>query len=259
MGETVVDIRGAKLRLQRNGTGAPLLYLHGVQGILGWPPALERLAQRFDVLAPDHPGFGGSDAPDWIADVGDLAFFYLDVLEALQLNSVHLVGASLGGWIAMEMAIRSTARIESLTLTGAAGIRVAGVPRGDMFIGTPAELGRLLFADEKVAAERAVQWQATPALQESYDRNRYAAAKYTWQPRLYNPKLATWLHRIAVPTHIVWGESDRLIPPAHATALQSLIKGAQLTMLPGSGHLVALEQPQLFADTVAQFIERLRP
>jgi pimeloyl-ACP methyl ester carboxylesterase len=259
LSETIIEIQGTKLRLQRGGAGAPLLFLHGVQGLMGWPPALERLAQRFDVVAPDHPGFGGSDAPPWIEDVGDLAFFYLDTLEALDLADVHLVGTSLGGWIAMEMAIRSTARIASLTLAGAAGIHVKGVSRGDMFIGTPAELGRLLFADEKVAADRAAQWQATSALQETYDRNRYAAAKYTWQPRLYNPKLATWLHRIVVPTHIVWGEGDQLIPPAHATALHSLIKGAQVTMLAGCGHLIAVERPDLFADTVSQFIERLRP
>ena len=257
MSETIIEIRGAKLRLQRRGTGAPLLFLHGVQGLLGWPAALERLAQRFDVMAPDHPGFGGSDAPSWIDDVGDLAFFYLDALEALDLAEVHLVGASLGGWIALEMAIRSTARIASLTLAGAAGIHVKDVPRGDMFIGTPAELGRLLFADEKVAAERAAQWQATPALQETYDRNRYAAAKYTWQPRLYDPRLAKWLHRVDVPAHVVWGEADWLIPAAHAEALCRHLGGAQLTMLPGVGHLCDIEQPAAFAAAVISFIAGL--
>ena len=258
MNESFIEIRGAKLRLRRAGKGAPLLFLHAVQGMPAWPPSLERLAEQFDVLAPDHPGFGLSDAPDWIDDVGDLSFFYLDLLEALDLQSVHLVGASLGGWIALEMAIRSTARIKSLTLAGAAGIRVEGVARGDMFIGTPAELSKLLYADERVATNWAAQWQATPALQEMYDRNRHAAAKYTWQPRLHNPKLAKWLHRIDVPTHIIWGESDRLIPPAHAVALKGMIAGAQVTMLPG-GHLLPIEQPDLFADTVSHFIARLRP
>jgi len=256
--ESFIDLRGAKLHLYRAGKGVPLLFLHAVDGILAWPPYLERLARRFDVVAPDHPCFGQSDAPDRIADVGDLGFFYLDLLDALDLRDVNVVGASLGGWIALEMAIRSTARIKSLTLVGAAGLRVAGVPRGDMFIGTPAELGRLLFADEKAAANWNAQSQASPAAQEIYDRNRAAAAKYTWQPRLYNPKLADWLHRIDVPTHIIWGEQDKLIPPAHATALQALIPGAQVTMLPG-GHLLPTERPDLLADTVSQFIERLRP
>jgi pimeloyl-ACP methyl ester carboxylesterase len=258
LSETFINIRGAQLHVHRAGKGAPLLFLHGVQGMPGWLPSLERLAGRFDVLAPDHPGFGRSDAPDWIDDVGDLSFFYLDLLAALDIKEVHVVGASLGGWIALEMAIRSTARIKSLTLASAAGIRVEGAARGDMFIGTPAELGRLLFADEQVAASWATEWQASPTLQEIYDRNRHAAAKYTWQPRLYNPKLAKWLHRIDVPTHVIWGESDRLIPPAHAVALKELIRGAEVTMLPG-GHLLPIERPDLFVDTVSRFIERLRP
>lgn len=258
MSETFIDIRGAKLHLRRAGEGKPLLFLHGVQGMPNWLPALAHLAERFDVLAPDHPGFGRSDAPDWIDDVPDLGFFYLDLLEALDLKDVHVVGASLGGWIAMEMAIRSTARIESLTLAGTAGIRVEGAARGDMFICTPAELGRLLFADEAVAGRWAAQWQATPELQETYDKNRYAAARYTWQPRLYNPKLAKWLHRIAVPVHIIWGEQDRLVPPAHAAALKELLPRAQVTMMPG-GHLLAIEQPERFAAAIATFIERPLP
>ncbi len=258
MNESFIEISGVKLHLRRAGKGAPLLFLHDVQGLPAWPQMLDRLAGQFEVLAPDHPGFGLSAAPDWIDDVGDLSFFYLDLLDALDLKGVHVVGASLGGWIALEMAIRSTARIKSLTLAGAAGIRVDGVARSDMFIGTPAELGRLLFAAEQVAAGWAAQWQATPALREIYDRNRHAAAKFTWQPRLYNPKLAKWLHRIGVPTHVIWGESDRLIPPAHAAALKGMIAGAQVTMLPG-GHLVAIEQPDLFADTVSHFIARLQP
>ncbi len=256
--ESRIDIRGAKLHLRRGGKGAPLLYLHGVQGLPASHKAIEQLSQRFDVLAPDHPGFGNSDTPDWIDDVSDLGFFYLDMLAALDLSSVHVVGASLGGWIAMEMAIRSTARIRSLTLADSAGIRVAGTPRADMFIANQAELGRLLFAGEGAAADWAAQWQTSPAALEAYDKNRHAAAKYTWQPRLYDPKLERWLHRIDVPTHILWGAEDRLIPPAHATALAALIPGASITMLPECGHMADIERPELFADTVSRFIERLR-
>src|SRR5690348_6678490 len=91
--ESRIDIRGVGLHLRGGGKGAPLLFLHGVQGLPAEVAALERLAQRFDVLAPDHPGFGRSDAPDWLDDVADLAFFYLDLLDALDLKDVHLVGA----------------------------------------------------------------------------------------------------------------------------------------------------------------------
>lgn len=257
--EASIDIRGAKLHLRRLGKGAPLLFLHGVQGLPASTETLESLAERFEVLAPDHPGFGHSDAPDWIDNVPDLGFFYLDLLDALDLKAVHVVGVSLGGWIAMEMAIRSTARIKSLILAAAAGIRAEGAARGDMFICSPAELGKLLFADERAAAAWSAQWQASPETLEAYDKNRYAAAKYTWQPRLYNPKLATWLHRIDVPTQIIWGESDKLIAPAHAAALKALIRDSEVAMVPGGGHMLDIDQPTRFADTVSRFIERLRP
>jgi pimeloyl-ACP methyl ester carboxylesterase len=257
--ESRIDVRGAQVNLRRGGKGAPLLFLHGVQGLPETAKALERLSQRFDVLAPDHPGFGASDAPDWIDDVPDLGFFYLDLLDALDLKAVNVVGVSLGGWIAMEMAVRSTARMRSLTLAGSAGIHVAGTPRGDMFIASQAELGKLLFADEKAAAAWAAQWQASAERQETYDKNRHAAAKYTWQPRLYDPRLEKWLHRIDLPTQILWGEADRLIPPAHAKALAGLIPRAEATMLPGCGHMIDIEQPDLLADAVSRFIERQRP
>lgn len=258
MTENFIDVRGAKLFFRSEGKGEALLFLHGVQGLPGWTKLLDLLAQRFEVLAPDHPGFGQSDSPDWIDDVPDLAFFYLDVLEALANGRVHIVGHSLGGWIAMEMAIRSTQSIMSLTLIDAAGIHVPGVPRGDMFIGPASALGQLFFADAAVGENWAAEWQATSALQEAYDKNRYAAAKYTWQPRLYNPKLEKWLHRIDVPTHVIWGEGDRLIPPQHAAALAAQIRGAERSMLPNAGHLIDIEQPDLLAQSIAGFIERLR-
>ena len=116
----------------------------------------------------------------------------------------------------------------------------------------------MLFADEGAGAQWFASWQATPGLMAAYDRNRAAAAKYTWQPRLYDPKLEHWLHRVGVPTHIVWGEADSLIPPAHAAALGKLVPGAATTLLPGCGHMLDIERPDLFAETVLRFIEGLR-
>lgn len=261
MNETFVEVRGAKLFLRRGGTGEPLLFLHGVHGLAGWTETLSRLAEHFTVIAPDHPGFGRSDAPDWIDNVDDLAFFYLDVLRQMADGRVHILGHSLGGWIAMAMAIRSTAQIQSLTLVDSAGISVPGVKRGDMFIGSPQETGRLLFAGEDAAARWAAAWQASDEIKEIYDMNRAAAAKYTWQPRLHDPRLMKWLHRIDVPVHIVWGEADWLIPAAHAEALQSAIGlgGAALTRLPGVGHLGDIEAPEKFAEAVIPFIAGLKP
>ena len=133
VGETIA-INGCKLALRRGGGGVPLIYLHGTDGLSEWPAMLDTLYENFDVVAPDHPGFGGSEAPAFIDDVSDLAYLYLDAIEQLGLKRLHLVGQSLGGWIALEMAVRSTARLRSLTLISAAGIHVKGVPKADIFI-----------------------------------------------------------------------------------------------------------------------------
>jgi pimeloyl-ACP methyl ester carboxylesterase len=254
LSETLVDIRGVKVNIRRGGAGAPLLFLHGPQGFAGSDAAVERLAQRFDVLAPDHPGFGKSDAADSLDDVPDLSFFYLDLLAALRLERVAVVGHSLGGWIALEMAVRSTARIRALVLAAPAGIRVPGVPRADMFIVSPDELARLLFAGDGAAPWSADQ-QGTPEQQDILDKNRFAAAKLCWQPRLFNPKLEKWLHRIDRPVRILWGESDRIIPPVYGGRLAELIPGASVATIPRAGHMLHVEAAEKFAEETRRFVE----
>ena len=253
-----VDVRGCKLHLRRGGRGESLMFLHGAQGLNGHEPGLEGLTANFDVIAPDHPGFGQSDLADVVDDIGDLALFYLDALDALELDQVHFVGQCIGGWLALEIAIRTTERIKSLVLVNSAGLRVKGVPRADMFVCSENELLKLLFAD-KGAAEWIAAWRASPEMEDIYDRNRAAAARYSWSPRLCNPKLDRWLHRIDVPTHIVWGAEDRVIPPAHASALKELIAGATMATLPNCAHMPHIEQPQAFATEISRFIRRAAP
>jgi pimeloyl-ACP methyl ester carboxylesterase len=254
MNPTTIDVRGCKLHVRRAGRGEPLLFLHGAQGLSDREPGLDALAREFDVIAPDHPGFGRSESSELIDDVGDLAFFYLDLIDALGLDQVHVVGQCIGGWVALEMAVRSTEQLKSLVLVNSAGILVRGVPRADMFICSQDELQKLLFANG--AADWLQAWRATPELEDIYDRNRAAAARFCWSPRLCNPKLERWLHRIDVPTHIIWGSEDRVIPKAYAEALQSLIAGATVATLPDCAHVPHVEQPQAFAGEVTQFIRR---
>src|SRR5258705_1872040 len=121
-----IAVNGCKLSFQRGGQGgrggqaAPLLYLHGTDGLAEWPAILDALVERFDVIVPDHPGFGASEVPAWVDDVSDVAYCYLDVIEALGLAGVHVVGQSLGGWIALEIAVGSAPRLRRLTLHAAA-------------------------------------------------------------------------------------------------------------------------------------------
>ncbi len=252
--ESTFDYNGSSVFLRRGGAGAPLLFLHGAGGIPDWLPFLDMLSEDFDVIAPDHPTFGRSGEPGWVEDVADMAYFYLDFLETNGLADVHLVGQSLGGWIALEMAIRNTSRIGTLTLVGAAGIRIKGQPAADIFIMDDEELARVLLVDEdRIQAMLAME--LTEEQQDTAIKNKVATARLGWQPRLFNPRLRKWMHRIDVPTHIVWGTADRLIPPSYAAEFQRLIRGSKVTMIEGSGHLPNIEQAEAFVDAVGGFLK----
>ena len=127
------EIRGFKMKVQEAGAGEPLLFLHGAGGS-NWSPMLDMLAEKYRVIAPEHPGFGRTQLPEWMMSIGDLALFYLDFMEAQGLNGVHLAGHSLGGWLTAEIAIRNTSRLKSVTLMAPAGIANPDAPFGDIFV-----------------------------------------------------------------------------------------------------------------------------
>src|ERR1043166_3786878 len=192
-----IEVLGFRLRYEEAGEGRPLLFLHGAAGF-EWSPLLDALGARHRVIVPEHPGFGRSQIPSWMMGIGDVAFFYLDVLRALDLRDVHLVGHSVGGWIAAELAIRSTGRLASLGLVAPMGVAHPEIGFGDIFLWTADEFARRQFHDEA----RAEEWRKTTALLgiDTLLQNRAALARLGWHPRLSNPQLPTWLHRIDVPT-----------------------------------------------------------
>ena len=247
-----VEIDGCRLHLQRGGTGTPLLFLHGASGGGTWLPFMEDLARDFDILAPEHPGFGLSDDPPWLDSVGDLAYFYLDLIERLGLDGVHLAGTSLGGWIAAEMAVRNTARIRSLTLVCAVGILADGRPVDDVFRLSPKEhLNRFCHDTESREARTKQLAAADPALQ---SRNKATVVRLAWKPRFHNPDLHKWLHRIDRPTRLIWGESDRIVPIEFGKAYRDLIRHSELIVLPRCGHAPYVEDPAGFSREIRRFI-----
>jgi pimeloyl-ACP methyl ester carboxylesterase len=249
--ESMVDCDGCRLLLRRAGRGAPLLFLHGANGFPGWLPFFETLAERFEVLAPDHPSFGRSTTPAWLDEVGDLAFFYLDLIDRLKLDWVHVVGHSMGGWVALEMAVRSPARLKTLTLLNSAGIRVKGKPIADILVMDRAETTRLAIADPALAAVQ-LAMPLTPEMEATVAQNRLAAARLAWQPRFFNPNLAKWLHRVTMPTRIVWGDRDGIVPPDYAAAFAALIPGSRVVMVEGTAHSPHVEKPEAVLAAIAE-------
>jgi pimeloyl-ACP methyl ester carboxylesterase len=251
--ETMLELRGTRIRVLRGGTGAPLLFLHGASGHVGWLPFLERLSQRFDVIAPEHPGFGVSDDPTWLNHPSDLAYFYLDLIDALKLEGVHLIGTSLGGWIAAELAIRNTSRLSSLTLVCAVGITADGETMDDMFPMSAEENAQRFYHDPEHVRRRLEGLAAADP--RVLVRNRSTVVRLAY-PNFVNPELAKWLHRIDVPTLLVWGENDGLVPPKFGEAYRRLIPGASLVVIPNAGHAPFEEQSEGFLACFSNFLSR---
>ena len=254
---TPISVRGCNIGLMRSGSGRPLLLLHGAGGGANWLPFMSDLAARHDVIVPEHPGFGGSDTPDWLDTIPDLANFYLDFLDQLDLNNVDLVGHSLGGWIAAELAARNTRRLASLTLVCSAGIHVKGVAQIDTFLSNDEQRVRDMFYDQKYA-DQMLKHAQDPALEDTHLKNRTTTAKLIWQPRAYDPHLHKWLHRIDVPTLLLWGANDKLFPKDYAFAFQKLITGSQVAVIPDCGHIPQVEQRPAFVAALEGFLEKKR-
>ena len=253
----MVTVAGARIRLFRGGpvrVGAPpLVFLHGAGGHTGWMPFLDELASRFDVFAPEHPGFGQSDDPPWLDEVGDLAYFTLDLLAALGLDHVHLMGTSLGGWIAAELAVRNTALLASLTLVGAVGITAGGEPIPDIFRMPVEENLRRFYADPERASRRLAALSGADMT--IVAKNRATVMRLAYRPRFHNPGLANWLHRIDVPTLLVWGANDGLVPLQFGEAYRGLIPGSRLVVLRDAGHAPFDEQKDAFLAAFRDFVD----
>jgi pimeloyl-ACP methyl ester carboxylesterase len=251
-----IAIQDIDLPVVRQGTGRPLLLLHGGDGPQGLVPLLTRLAERFDVIAPTHPGFAGTAIPEHFDTLEDLVYLYLDLLDALGLHDVLLMGLSMGGWVAAEIAVRNTSWLSKLILVDAVGIKPGDRDTRDIadIFGLPApEVAQRLWHDPAQAPSLA---SMTDEEVTRLAGDRLAHALYTWEPYMHNPKLRYRLHRINVPTLLLWGASDGVVPVAYAEAYRQLIPGARLVVIPEAGHLPHRERPDMVLQHVLAFVAR---
>jgi pimeloyl-ACP methyl ester carboxylesterase len=249
---TRIVVRDTPVDLLRDGSGWPLLFLHGAGAGGRWLTFHERLATRFDVLAPSHPGHGASPAAEWIEHISDLAFHYLDLLDTLGLERVHMVGASFGGWIAAEVATMASHRLRSLTLIDPVGIKLEEWIYPFLFGMELPQLVATVFHNPMAAIALAPSDMSLDTLAILYRQNT-ALARVAWNPYLYNPLLRRRLARITTPTLLCWGAHDRLAPLACAEAWRKEIPGAALRVFEESGHVPHLEEPDAVAAAVIEF------
>ena len=247
-----VRVAECSVNVMRGGKGPPLLFLHGAGGAGVWLPFMAALSEHYDVIVPDHPGFGRSDTPDWLDQLSDLAYFYLDFIEAL--DSTRCISSAIRSAAGSQPKSRSEAR------AGFARSRWSARPaftstacaKGDIFVWSQEERVRNLFVDQRFAEQRLAQ----PMTEEQGDiaiKNELSTADLAWQPRFHDPQLRKWLHRIDVPTLIVWGDGDKVFPEAYGEAYHRLIKGSRLEILPSCGHLPQVEKADAFVDLFTRF------
>jgi len=222
--EMIVD--GRRLSWRRAGTGPSLLYLHDAGADTLASPAFENLAGDHDVLLVDLPGYGRSEHPAGLRSAADVGRVLGRLIRALGTGPVHLAGTSLGGWFAAETAVAAPDQVASLLLVAAAGLQVPQDYLFELYLHTGGASPVASIVDLA------------------------AAAAVSWDPHSANPILLGRLPRIGCPTLVLWGEFDSLIPLAHGRAFSAAIPGARLSVCPGAGHLVALDQPEAFAEAI---------
>ncbi len=252
-----LTVHGVQLEIVERGQGRPIILLHGEDGLDPKAPFLDLLAAHGRVIAPSHPGFGHSPDAETIDTIDDLAYLYLDLLAEQDLREAIVIGFSLGGWIAAEMAVKSTDRLAKLVLVAPVGIKVGDretrdIP--DIFALRPDEVARLQYHDRAraVVDYTTLSDDALTVIA----RNREATALYGWEPYFHNPKLRQRLPRINIPTLLLWGASDRFITPGYyGAAYRDAIPGARLEIIERAGHFPHLEQPEAFVERVRKFLD----
>lgn len=252
--EESIVVSGATVRLYRAGKGTPLLFLHD-PFCPTWLPVHDQLAAQYEVLLPILPGFAGSEQSFEQFEIPeDLLFHHLDLCEALGLEHPVLAGASFGGWLAAELAVRYGASLKSLILIDAPGLRVPEAPTADVFGLDTTALRRAVFADPNadLALEILPETPQADAIVSTLLARRMLA-RFAWQfPD--NPRLCRNLERIKLPTLILWGERDGVVPPAHGRMYCEKIAGAKLVTLPATGHLPHVELAVRCAEIISDFL-----
>jgi len=248
-----VEVLGTEVRLRRTGSGPPLLFVHGEDGLLFAEPFVDMLAERFSVLVPSHPAWQGA-CPRHIRTLDDIAYVYLELIEQLNL-SCAVVGTSIGAWIAAEMATKNDTRMSMLVLAAPIGIKTVGREERafvDLYAVNPQQARAALYAETAKAPDPKTfsdeRFLALAMAQE-------AVTRFAWEPYMHNPQLGFRLARIGVPTLVVTGGSDTFVlEPNYGRTYCRLIGGnARLTVIEGAGHRVEEEAPARLRDAIASF------
>jgi len=251
-----LTIQGMKIEVERMGSGSPLLVLLSEEAAFErTSPFIADLAKTHELIIPQAPGFGKSDRPDWISSPDDISYIYLDLVEKLGLKNIPVLGLSLGGWIAAEMAVKDDSFISKLVMVNPFGVKIGGPydrDIQDIWTLHPTKVAELKYYDTDFGKR---DYSSSPEEDVSIvARNLESFARFCWDPYMHNPKLKIRLSRINVPTQFIWGENDGVTSTAYGKAYSAHVPGASFVTVPKAGHYPQIEQPAAVAQLVNTFL-----
>ena len=253
--EQNINLGGLQLRVGRGGSGRSVLVLHHDIGTLDKLPFYEALSARFDVIVPNHPGFGDkSERAQWLRHPRDLASLYQWLLAELGVERASLVGLGFGGWVAAEMAALAPRDFHRLILVGAMGVKPPEGDIKDQAIVSYIDYAKAGFHDPK-AFERNYGDVSTDQLVD-WDLCREMSFRIAWKPYMYSQTLPHLLGAVHVPSLVVWGDDDKVVPQSAAKRYLEALPNAKLKIVKACGHCVDMEQPEALARLVTTFIGR---
>lgn len=254
--EETIRAAGAKLAVVRGGSGRPLLILHDELGYPGWLSWNEHLAQERTLLIPLQPGFGKTNRLDWTRSYRDLAGFYSQVLRELNLAPIDVIGFSAGGYIAAEMAAADPRIFSRMVLVAPMGIKPEEGEIFDIFAVTVRDHLLATVADPTAASEfsKIYGGHMTAEQFEAFEDARAETARLGWEPFMHNPSLPYLLRGTAIPTLLVWGTRDRIVPRGCIEAYRAVLKDARTAIVEGAGHRPEVEAPAEFERLARGFL-----
>ena len=255
--EESIEVAGVRIEMLKGGSGDPLLVLHGAGGNPGWLQYHDGLAEHFQVLVPSHPGFGQSERPEWIETISDVTHFYFWLMRDLGLERVHLMGLSMGGWLAAEMAAMCSHSFRSMVLVDPVGIKPTEGEIADVFLLSPEQVTEILFHDTSQVPEyqKLFGEPPSPERQAILARNREMAVRLCWKPYMYNPHLPHLLEQVRIPSLVIFGRNDALVPVICGEQYHNALAGSTLKIIDNCGHNPQMEKPEEFLTSAIGFMK----
>jgi pimeloyl-ACP methyl ester carboxylesterase len=253
--ESKVTVAGTSVQMFSAGSGPPLLFLHGAGGNRGWQPFHEELAKTHTVYAPSQAGFNGTERPGWVRTITDMAHFNRQIAQQMGLGRHVLMGHSMGGWIAAEMAAMDHGSLTGLVLIDAVGIRPKNTDITEVFMVSAETRAGYRFHDpSQVPGLEEYTREQTPEEVLADFSNRETASRLLWKPYMHNPSLPHYLATVKAPTLVLWGREDAIVPLECGELFQQAISGAQLQAIDRCGHSPQYERPEEFHRHVSAFL-----